>query len=440
MVHGDPAPVDMSERGLVATTMPDLFRLAMRQSPVATCLVGLDGRFLAVNPAARDLFGHSADDLVQASLQRLVHPDDVVADSEGRERIARGESDSYRVLQRFVRPDGSSFLGDLTVSTLTDADDAVLAYVVQIVDVTERQEAREEAAAAREEMRGVIDSLLDPWVYLVAVRDDDGRIVDFAYRDANEAALSANRMGRDELLSKTLLELLPAHAENGLFEQYVDVVETGVPLALDDDPYANELTGTDLRWFDNRAVKVGDGLSFTWRDVSDRVRIRRRLAHEARSDSLTGLANRLGLKQAARAMFGREPRNGKRLAILYCDLDDMKQINDTYGHACGDLVLRAVADRIDGALRHGDIAARVGGDEFVILADGVTDDEAALALVVRIAEAVTRPVAYGPDSIVPTLSVGLALADPGDDVDASLARADEALYERKRERRVTEGG
>ncbi len=440
MVHGDPAPVDMSERGLVATTMPDLFRLAMRQSPVATCLVGLDGRFLAVNPAARDLFGHSADDLVQASLQRLVHPDDVVADSEGRERIARGESDSYRVLQRFVRPDGSSFLGDLTVSTLTDADDAVLAYVVQIVDVTERQEAREEAAAAREEMRGVIDSLLDPWVYLVAVRDDDGRIVDFAYRDANEAALSANRMGRDELLSKTLLELLPAHAENGLFEQYVDVVETGVPLALDDDPYANELTGTDLRWFDNRAVKVGDGLSFTWRDVSDRVRIRRRLAHEARSDSLTGLANRLGLKQAARAMFGREPRNGKRLAILYCDLDDMKQINDTYGHACGDLVLRAVADRIDGALRHGDIAARVGGDEFVILADGVTDDEAALALVVRIAEAVTRPVAYGPDSIVPTLSVGLALADPGDDVDASLARADEALYERKRERREAEGG
>jgi diguanylate cyclase (GGDEF)-like protein/PAS domain S-box-containing protein len=440
VVHGDPAPVDMSEHGLVATTMPDLFRLAMRQSPVATCLVGLDGHFLAVNPAARDLFRHTADDLVQVSLQRLVHPDDVVADTEGRERIARGESDSYRVLQRFARPDGSTFLGDLTVSTLKDSDDAVLAYVVQIVDVTERQEAREEAAAAREEMRGVIDSLLDPWVYLVAVRDADGRIVDFAYRDANEAALAANRMGRDELLSRTLLELLPTHAENGLFEQYVDVVETGVPLALDDDPYANELTGTDLRWFDNRAVKVGDGLSFTWRDVTDRVRIRRRLAHEARSDSLTGLANRLGLKQAARAMFGREPRNGKRLAILYCDLDDMKQINDTYGHACGDLVLRAVADRIDGALRHGDIAARVGGDEFVILADGVTDDEAALALVVRIAEAVTRPVAYGPDSIVPTLSVGLALADPGDDVDASLARADAALYERKRERREAEGG
>ena len=117
--------------------------------------------------------------------------DDVVADSEGRERIARGESDSYRVLQRFVRPDGSSFLGDLTVSTLTDADDAVLAYVVQIVDVTERQEAREEAAAAREEMRGVIDSLLDPWVYLVAVRDDDGRISLSGSRSAGMEPVSA---------------------------------------------------------------------------------------------------------------------------------------------------------------------------------------------------------------------------------------------------------
>lgn len=439
MVNDEPRPVDMSEHGLVAATMPDLFRLAMRQSPVATCLVGLDGRFLAVNPAARGLLGHTADDLVQLSLQRLVHPDDAGLDAEGRRSIARGESDSYLARPRFVRPDGGVFRGELTVNALRDAEAQLIAYVVQIVDVSEREQARDDAASAREELRGVIDSLLDPWVHLVAVRDDAGRIVDFAYRDANEAALAANRMSRDELLSKTLLELLPGHATNGLLDKYAEVVETGVPLELDDDPYANELTGTDLRWFDNRAVRVGDGVSFTWRDVTDRVRIRRRLAHEARSDSLTGLANRLGLQQAARAMFGREPRNGRRLAILYCDLDDMKQINDTYGHACGDQVLRAVADRIDGALRHGDIAARVGGDEFVVLADGVTDEEAALAMVVRIAEAVTRPVTYGADSITPTLSVGLALADPGDDVDEALHRADDALYARKRARREGQG-
>ncbi len=441
MTHDAPRPpADMSEHGLVATSMPDLFRLAMRQSPVATCLVDGEGAFLAVNAAARALLGQTADELVQLSLQRLVHPDDVDADSAARDRIARGETDNYRAQQRFVRPDGTVFSGELVVNTLRGSDARVLAYVVQIVDVSDRETARDEAAFAREELRGVIDSLIDPWVYMVAVRDDEDRIVDFAYRDANDAALVANRMSREDLLSTTLLQLLPGHTTNGLFEQYVAVVETGEPLALDDDPYASELTSGGLRWFDNRAVRVGDGLSFTWRDVTDRVRIRRRLAHEARSDSLTGLANRLGLEHAAREMFSREPRRGRRLAILYCDLDDMKSINDTYGHACGDLVLRAVADRIDGALRHGDIAARVGGDEFVILADGITDEEAALAMVVRVAEAVTRPVLYGREAITPTLSVGLALADPGDDVEAALKRADDALYDRKRARRETARG
>ncbi|MFN8158184.1 MAG: diguanylate cyclase [Candidatus Nanopelagicales bacterium] len=434
MTHGEPAPVDMSEHGLVATTMPDLFRLAMRQSPVATCLVGLDGRFLAVNPAARELLDHSSDELVQLSLQRLAHPDDVLVDAEARDRVVRGESDSYRTQQRFVLHDDRVLVGELAVNALRDDDGRLVAYVVQIIDVGDREAARDEAASARQELRGVIDSLIDPWVYLAAVRDEDGRIVDFAYRDANDAALAANRMTREELLSQTLLGLLPAHAENGLLEKYVAVVETGEPLTLDDDPYANEITGTETRWFDNRAVRVGDGLSFTWRDVTDRVRLRRRLAEEARSDPLTGLANRLGLEDAAVTMFGRAPRQGRRLAILYCDLDGLKAINDTYGHEWGDRVLRAVADRINGALRHGDVAARIGGDEFVVLADGIVDEEAAIGVALRIADAVTRPVLHGPDALTPTLTIGHTLADPGDDVTAALRRADDALMARKRSR------
>jgi diguanylate cyclase (GGDEF)-like protein len=315
-----------------------------------------------------------------------------------------------------------------------DDHDRRVAAAVFVTRVAEEGAVRDEIDAARAQLRGVIDSQIDPWIYLEAMRADDGAIVDFAYRDANDAALIANRMPRDELLASTLLSLLPGHATNGLLAQYVAVVETGRALSLDDDPYASELTGGEIRWFDNRLVKVGDGLSFTWRDVTDRVLLRQRLAREATSDPLTGLVNRAGFAEAAQRAFARSHRRGEKLAMFYCDVDGLKLINDTYGHEWGDLVLRTVADRLAGTLRTSDIAARIGGDEFVVIADGITDSEAALAVAMKIADAVTRPITHAGRELVPTLSIGLAVALPGETVEDVLRHADEALYRHKRQR------
>jgi PAS domain S-box-containing protein len=115
-----------------------------------------------------------------------------------------------------------------------------------------------------------LDVLLDPLVLFEAVRDDTGRIVDFVYAEANQAACEYNLMSRDELVGSRLLDLLPGHRESGLFAAYVDVVETGRPLSLDGLAYTPEVLG-EQRWFDVRAVKVDDGLSYTWRDVTDRI-------------------------------------------------------------------------------------------------------------------------------------------------------------------------
>ena len=241
-------------------------------------------------------------------------------------------------------------------------------------------------------------------------------------------------MSREQLLATTLLSLLPGHASNGLLTAYVSVVDTGEPLSLDDDAYASELADGQTRWFDNRAVKVGDGLSFTWRDVTDRVRLRQRLAHEAQSDPLTGLVNRSGLAVAAAATLRRTRRLGERIAVLYCDVDDLKGINDTWGHEGGDLVLRTVADRIAGTLRGSDVAARVGGDEFIVLADGLSGDDAATAVATKIEQAVSRPIVHRGTVLVPSVSIGLALVEAGDDLDAVLVRADAELYRRKQAR------
>ncbi len=283
----------------------------------------------------------------------------------------------------------------------------------------------------KEELLGIIDSLLDPWVLLAAVRDSEGRIVDFRYVDANSAACQANRTTRDALLGTTLLTLLPDHASSGLFDAYAKVVETGEPLALDEEPFVDPFDGVERR-FDNRAVRVGDGLSFTWRDVTARYQLRQSLRHQAYEDLLTGVPNRRQLERSLAEVLTRTPRSGTILAILYCDVDDFKRINDEYGHAAGDSVLSSVAAKIRGAVRDRDVVARMGGDEFVVVLDAVRDASDAVVVAEKILIAVRAPVSLGDRHISPRLSIGVTLAGRGDDPATVLARADRALYDAKR--------
>lgn len=130
-----------------------------------------------------------------------------------------------------------------------------------------------------------LETLLDPHVILKAVRDDDGQVVDFVYTQANDAALAYNQTSRETLLGSHLLELLPGHRGSGLFAHYVHTVTTGQPLVLDDFVYPNEIVASDRR-YDIRAVKVGDSLSYTWRDVTERHELmeRYRMLAENASD------------------------------------------------------------------------------------------------------------------------------------------------------------
>jgi len=141
--------------------------------------------------------------------------------------------------------------------------------LVSASDITDVMKARQDAEADRAALRATADSLLDPHVRLDAVRDAGGRIVDFVYVDANPAACAYNGREYQDLVGSRLLDL-QAGTGTGLLDQYRQVVETGEPLVLDDIVYAQELLGRAERHYDVRAVRVGDGLSYTWRDVTDR--------------------------------------------------------------------------------------------------------------------------------------------------------------------------
>ena len=137
----------------------------------------------------------------------------------------------------------------------------------------------------RARLSATLDSLMDPHVIFAAVRDDDGKIVDFVFTDANDAAIEYNHSTREEMIGARLSDILPGHRSSGVFETYVKALESGEPLILDDSIYFNEAWNS-LRHCDVRALKVGDSLSYTWRDVTERVETleRYRLLAENASD------------------------------------------------------------------------------------------------------------------------------------------------------------
>jgi diguanylate cyclase (GGDEF)-like protein/PAS domain S-box-containing protein len=196
------------------------------------------------------------------------------------------------------------------------------------------------------------------------------------------------------------------------------------------------------RWVDTIGLNlladpaVG-GIVLNFRDVTERKRLEDQLQHEAFHDPLTGLANRALFADRVTHALARSARHPKdQLAVLFLDLDDFKVVNDSLGHAAGDELLTAVAERIRACLRRQDTPARLGGDEFGILVEE-TDAEAAGQVAERILAALRQPFALDSRQLFAQASIGIALGSglrrTGEGVSAEelLRNADAAMYTAK---------
>jgi len=180
---------------------------------------------------------------------------------------------------------------------------------------------------------------------------------------------------------------------------------------------------------DLRADPTVAGLVFTMRDVTERRRLERELTRQAFHDSLTGLANRVLFADRLQHALARGARDGSMVGVLFIDLDDFKMVNDTRGHAVGDELLIAVAERISGALRADDTAARLGGDEFAALIENVWDAGAVEETAQRILTALGEPVPVdGGPPLYAVASIGITTTPEADTGDELLRQADLALY------------
>ena len=183
------------------------------------------------------------------------------------------------------------------------------------------------------------------------------------------------------------------------------------------------------------------GVMATVEDVTEQVEAEAQLAavqdqlrHLATHDPLTGLPNRTALNEELERVVARHARSGEGFAVLFCDLDGFKPVNDRTGHEGGDRVLVEVAHRLRRAVRDGDVVSRLGGDEFVVLCERVGDTpEVAERVADRLHELVEDPIAHGDDEFEVGLSIGIAYVPPGVvvDGDSLLRMSDQAMYDAK---------
>lgn len=175
-----------------------------------------------------------------------------------------------------------------------------------------------------------------------------------------------------------------------------------------------------------------EGIVLTMRDVSERKGLEDELKHQAFHDALSGLANRALFTDRLEHGLARAARLKSSLAVLFLDLDDFKLVNDSLGHAAGDELLVAVAQRLTGSLRVGDTAARFGGDEFAILLEEVSSAEEARQVAERVIEDLRVPLVLGEREVWVHASIGIALSHEGAENPSELLQAaDVAMYAAK---------
>ena len=289
---------------------------------------------------------------------------------------------------------------------------------------------RQKEHEVRETYRLAVDAAKEGFYMLRPIHDNQGAIIDFEVADCNERGAALVGMGKDDLIGKTVTGL---HAED-----YAQAVLDRLRFVMEEGYYEDEVRVSSrnllkVEWVHRKLVRSGGGLAMTIRDISDIKLHEQELTNMANADALTMLPNRHWLTNYLPVAIEQAHGNRYGLAVLFIDLDDFKNINDTLGHGAGDELLKAAADRLRSIVRGSDRVVRLGGDEFTIVLDRVkrVDDVTRVARTIIAALGEPFTLAHSSGHRVHA-SIGISMyPQDGQDGDTLLKHADVAMYAAK---------
>ena len=408
------------------------FRMLFEANPVPMWVLDAGSlRFLDVNTAAVEHYGYSRDRFL-AMTAHDIRPE---ADRAELQIVFANRTKPYdgERIWRHCKADGS------VIQILPYVRPLMLrgrpAVLAASIDVTERQLAEAELRRTR----SFLDTVIENIPAMLYVQD----AVDHRLLLVNRACEALLGVPRDELIGGPSHALFQHTTARAVLDQDAALFRaSGRDAIVEERQFETRGNGTRLLHVKKLAVSDEEGrpqyLLGIAEDVTERRAVEARIAHRAHHDPLTDLPNRACFRERLGDALERQHRHAEPAAVLCLDLDGFKAVNDTLGHAAGDALLRAVADRLRHCVREEDLVARFGGDEFAILQASAPSPEAAGQLAARLVECLAQPFSIIGQKVVIGASLGIAML-PGDGTtpDLLLNNADLALYQAKAERRGT---
>ena len=262
-----------------------------------------------------------------------------------------------------------------------------------------------------------------------AIFDDRNAICDFEILDCNARGAAMYDMKPEQMRNKTLRQLYPNEYGETLVKEHSAIYEKGF---WEDELLLSGDSRIQARWLQRKLVRTRDGLAVTLRDISSAKAHEQELTRLVTQDSLTGLPNRYWLTKSLPGILADASAANGQVALLYIDLDNFKNVNDSMGHSTGDALLVAAAKRLQDQLRPGDRVVRLGGDEFTIILNPVIGEGQISNICNRIIVAFRRPFTIQDTQNTVGTSIGVSIYPrDGDNAETLLKNADIAMYAAK---------
>ncbi|MDB5792278.1 MAG: diguanylate cyclase [Massilia sp.] len=423
----------------------------------AVCLVDAGGRFVHVSAASERIFGYTQQEMIGKVMIDLVAPADRARTLAAAQCVMSGQS-HINFENRYVRKDGTivhimwsaswSEADQLRVAVARDVTAIKQAQAVQgaLYAISEAAHASDDLADLFQRSHEIIGELLPVSGFSVALNDGAshdraGRHLHFAYHvdgSAPQAALVQLlceevyrtaaplllESGMDAAVPGALLTAAGTIAGSALAVPLTTAQGTVGVLAL-----CSGTAGTGYTDLDRNLLQfVADQLAA----AIQRKQLHAQMRFMAMHDELTGLPNRRLFHDRLDIAFARAKRQQAPLSLLFIDVNRFKQVNDQYGHLCGDLLLQQVAHRIGACVRDTDTLARLGGDEFVVLMENIALRADAVMVMAKIHRALAAPFDLGNNVLGVSVSIGIAhYPQDGNNRQELVSHADETMYAAK---------
>lgn len=407
-------------------------RVILDHANDAFVALGTEGEVTDWNSEAERTFGWKASEAMGRKLSELIIPEEArAAHARGFQQFAQtgtGPVVNRRIEVMALHRRGYQFPVELSVAAIAEGQGHAAAAFVR--DITDRRMAQQKLADSEKRLRSVTDNLPGLMSHI-----DTRHTLTFC--NATFQAWmgidpqTAVGLSLESVIGPTLYDQQLPHLQRALkgeraeFEMASD--------ALNVRRYLKNVYIPDV---DAEGRVVGVYALST--DVTAMKLVELHLNELARVDALTGLPNRRQFEERLQEAIARSRRTRRPMALMFLDVDHFKRINDTHGHAAGDAVLKEFSSRLRNCLRATDTVARLAGDEFVVILEGLNANEEASRAAEKIGAMLRTPIDAGHVALNVTSSIGVAFFNGGDAVpEAIIAKADAALYKAKRAGRDT---